>query len=130
MDFKTIMFGEMTLGEWGGYCTLFLIGMLLLYVLKYRNRKDKTTTFSRGYFWHINGSEILAGFILMYIVIRIYSDIYPYMKDLAVLKYDLSQIAGVLLLGFLSQAITKYLSKRLGMTKSQDVKSYKDSKTH
>ncbi len=60
----------------------------------------------------------------MYVCIRGYADLYPYLKDIPVIKYDLSQAIGIVVLGSLNQHIVNWIVKKYGLTYKEDARTY------
>jgi len=128
-QFTKILFGEgFSLAYWLAYSILFSIGSAVYFLMKYIKRSDTGCKFSKSYWFRDNIAKIILGVFMMYIFIRVYEDIYPYLKQYAVLQHEFTQVAGMLLLGVLNQKIVGWLSKRLGLVYKKDAKAHIEAK--
>ena len=115
-QFNDLIFGEeLSVGAWMAYMLLYGIGSMIYLLIKYKYRKDCSTTFSFSFWRKDNLPSLILAILFMYVGIRAYADIYPYIKDAAVLKYDLTQVGGTLLIGILNQKIALWFAKKLGI---------------
>ena len=124
MEFKTILFGGESLQYWLAYCILFLFGVLFIYIIKTMRRNQKDVRFDWGYWIRDNWRKLVFIVMLMYLCIRGYADLYPYLKDIPIIKYDLSQAIGIIVLGTLNQTIVNWVVKKYGLEYKEDARTF------
>lgn len=118
LNFKTVVFGDNSLSMWAGYCTIFLIGVLIQYLLKTRNRTYKhTIDWSWTYFILDNWRKVLLVILMMYAAIRFYLEIAPYLQLKIPTGFKITEAFAIIVLGLLIQKVIDYLSKKVGVLK-------------
>jgi hypothetical protein len=115
-QFIKLMLGEqLAIGDWAAYSLLYAIGAMIYLLIKYIHRKDKSTKFYWAFWTKDNFPSVLLSVVMMFIVIRMYSDISPLIKDTTLLKYEMTQVGATLALGVLNQRISRWLAGKLGL---------------
>lgn len=117
-NFQTTLFGEEQLGVWLAFIGLFLMGVLLRYLISTSGRKQKQIPFRWDYFFYDNWRKLLITLILMFISIRFYVDISPWLNEQLPIKYTISEGFAIFLMGLLMQSGVVWLSKKFPKLKS------------
>lgn len=128
--FTSLLFGQLGQGSWLGYCALFLLGTLLKYFVRTRNRQHQLTQFNWGYFWQDNWRKLGLIVICMWLFIRFYQYLSPILIENLPMDYSLPEPLIIVLCGYLLQNIVNWLANKTGMVPKENPLEYIERKTN
>lgn len=108
MEFLKLLLGEtFNINDWIFAFVLAIMGFMLLKLVTFNRRTDKTSSFNPYYWWKDNKIEFIAGLIMFYMEMRFFDQILNFVNEYLSFQLTVNRFLFVFLSGLFFNIILK-----------------------